>query len=400
MLKRSWYVVCWITVCVLLALVAGCSSSPNPQAASPSKKGQKGGKGAPGAMAVSVAVSPATIMDLPVYLSGLGSVEAFNTVLVRTRIDGQLVQINFREGQMVQKGELLAVVDPRPYQVALAQAEATLFKDQSALKDAKLNEDRFAGLVKDGVIPQQQYDTQVSLVGQLEGAVRADVANVDNQKLNIVYTQITAPVAGRVGLRQVDIGNMVHAADAGGLVVITQLQPIAVIFTLPEDNLQTVSQHMKKGQLEVDAYSRDDQNKLAAGKLLTIDNQIDPTTGTGKLKAIFENKDNSLWPNQFVNARLLLETRKNSTVIPAAAVQRGPQGTFVFTVKPDKTAEMRAVTVSFSQGNYAAISQGIAAGESVVTDGQDKLQPGTPVEIRGGGGASGQKPASAADSGQ
>lgn len=401
MFKRSWYVVCWITLCACLALVAGCSSSQNPQAAAPSKKGQKGGKGSgPGAMTVSVAVAPATTMDLPVYLSGLGSVEAFNTVVVRTRIDGQLVEINFKEGQMVQKGELLAVIDPRPYQVALAQAEATLYKDQSALKDAKLNMDRFAGLVKDGVIPQQQYDTQVSLVGQLEGAVRADQANVDNQKLNIVYTQITAPVAGRIGLRQVDIGNIVHAADANGLVIITQLQPIAVIFTLPEDNLQTVAQHMRKTQLEVDAYSRDDQTKLAAGKLLTIDNQIDPTTGTGKLKAIFDNKDNSLWPNQFVNARLLLEVRKNSTVIPAAAVQRGPTGTFVFTVKPDKTAEMRPVTVSFSQGNYAAISQGIASGESVVTDGQDKLQQGTPVEIRGGGGGPGQKTASSADSGQ
>jgi membrane fusion protein, multidrug efflux system len=396
MLKRSWYLVCWISLCAFLALAVGCSSSDNPQAAS--KKGQK--KGGPGAMAISVAVAPATIMDMPVYLSGLGSVGAFNTVVVKSRIDGQLVQINFKEGQQVQKGELLAVIDPRPYQVALAQVEATLFKDQSALKDAKLNMDRFAGLVKDGVIPQQQYDTQVSLVGQLEGALRADQANVDNQKLNITYTQITAPVSGRVGLRQVDIGNMVHAADANGLVVITQLQPIAVIFTLPEDNLQTVSQHMKKGQLQVDAYSRDDQNKLATGKLLTIDNQIDPTTGTGKLKAIFENRDSSLWPNQFVNARLLLEVRKNSTVIPAAAIQRGPQGTYVYTVKPDKTAEMRPVTVAFSQGNFAAISQGINAGDSVVTDGQDKLQPGAPVEIRGGGGGPGQKPASSVDSGQ
>ncbi len=396
MLKRSWFaVVCWITLCAFLALAAGCGDSQNPQAAS--KKGQK--KGSYGAMSVSVAVAPASTMDLPVYLSGLGSVGAFNTVVVKSRIDGQLVQINFKEGQQVQKGELLAVIDPRPYQVALAQAEATLFKDQSALKDAKLNMDRFAGLVKDGVIPQAQYDTQVSLVGQLEGAVRADQANLDNQKLNITYTQITAPVSGRVGLRQVDIGNMIHAADTNGLVVITQLQPIAVIFTLPEDNLQTVAQHMKKGTLQVEAYSRDDQTKLATGTLLTIDNQINPTTGTGKLKAIFDNRDNSLWPNQFVNARLLLEVRKNNTVIPAAAVQRGPQGTYVFTVKPDKTAEMRPVTVAFSQGNYSAISQGISAGESVVTDGQDKLQPGTPVEIRGGGGLGG-KPASPAESGQ
>jgi multidrug efflux system membrane fusion protein len=398
MFKRSWYLrIGWVSLLAGVAgmLLAGCGqASQNPQAAS--KKGQKGGAG----MAVSVAVAKASTMDLPVYLSGLGSVEAFNTVVVKTRIDGQLVQINFKEGQEVQKGDLLAVIDPRPYQVALAQTEATLYKDQSALKDAKLNMDRFAGLVKDGVIPQQQYDTQVSTVGQLEGAVRADQANVDNQKLNIAYTQITAPVSGRVGLRQVDIGNMVHAADANGLVVITQLQPIAVIFTLPEDNLPTVQQHMGKGQLQVQAYSRDDQTKLATGSLLTIDNQIDPTTGTGKLKAVFDNHEHALWPNQFVNARLLLEVRKNSTVIPAAAVQRGPQGTYVFTVKPDKTAEMRPVTVSFSQGDYAAISQGIATGEAVVTDGQDKLQPGTPVEIRGGAGGPGQKSASAADSGQ
>jgi membrane fusion protein, multidrug efflux system len=397
MFKRSWYLrIGWINLLAAVAwMVAGCGLvSQNPQAAS--KKGQKGAAG----MAVSVAVAAASTMDLPVYLSGLGSVEAFNTVVLKTRIDGQLVQVNFKEGQDVQKGDLLAVIDPRPYQVALAQAEATLYKDQSALKDAKLNMDRFAGLVKDGVIPQQQYDTQVSLVGQLEGAVRADQANVDNQKLNIAYTQITAPVSGRVGLRQVDIGNMVHAADANGLVVITQLQPIAVIFTLPEDNLPAVQQHMGKGQLQVQAYSRDDQTKLATGTLLTIDNQIDPTTGTGKLKAVFDNHEHALWPNQFVNARLLLEVRKNNTVVPAAAIQRGPQGTYVFTVKPDKTAEMRPVTVSYSQGNYAAISQGIASGESVVTDGQDKLQPGTPVEIRGGGGGPGQKPASATDSGQ
>lgn len=366
-------------------LLAGCGQvSQNPQAAA--KKGQKGGGAA---AAVSVAVIKASTMDLPVYLSGLGSVEAFNTVTVKTRIDGQIVQINFKEGQDVKQGDLLAVIDSRPYEVALAQVEATLYKDQSALKDAKLNMDRFAGLVKDGVIPQQQYDTQVSLVGQLEGAVRADQANIDNQKLNIAYCRITAPVSGRIGLRQVDIGNIVHAADTNGLVVITQLQPIAVLFTLPEDNLPAVQQHMKKGQLQVQAYSRDDQTKLATGTLLTIDNQIDPTTGTGKLKAVFDNRDNVLWPNQFVNARLLLEVRKNNTVVPAAAIQRGPQGTYVFTVKPDKTAEMRPVTVAFSEAGNSAISQGITAGESVVTDGQDKLQPGSPVEVRGGAGNGG-----------
>jgi multidrug efflux system membrane fusion protein len=399
MSKRSWILlVGWIGLFAgAVCLLGGCGQvSQNPQAAA--KKGQKGGGAG---MAVSVAVARATTMDLPVFLSGLGSVEAFNTVSVKTRIDGQLVQINFKEGQQVKQGELLAVIDSRPYEVALAQAEATIYKDQSALKDAKLNMDRFAGLVKEGVIPQQQYDTQVSLVGQLEGAVRADQANIDNQKLNITYCKITAPVSGRIGLRQVDQGNIVHAADPNGLVVITQLQPIAVIFTLPEDNLPSVQQHMRKGQLEVQAYSRDDQTKLATGRLLTIDNQIDPTTGTGKLKAIFDNRDNSLWPNQFVNARLLLEVRKNNIVVPAAAVQRGPQGTYVFTVKPDKTAEMRPVTVAFSQGGNTAITKGVAAGEAVVTDGQDKIQPGSPVEVRGGDGGNGPgRNSQAADTGQ
>jgi multidrug efflux system membrane fusion protein len=308
---------------------------------------------------------------------------------LKSRIDGQLIKVNVKEGQEVKQGELLAEIDPRPYQVALSQAEATLFKDQSALKDARLNLQRFQELYKDGVIPKQQFDTQGSLEGQLDGSVRADQAQVDTVKLNLVYTRITAPVGGRIGLRQVDVGNMVHAADPNGLLVITQLEPIAVIFSLPQDNLQSVSQHMNKGKLPVDAYSRDDQTKIATGVLTTIDNQIDTTTGTGKLKAVFDNRDRSLWPNQFVNIHLLLEVRKNNTVVPAAAIQRGPQGTYVFAVKPDKTAEMRTVTVSFSQGNFVAISQGITPGDMVVTDGQDKLQPGTHVEIRGGAGQNG-----------
>jgi multidrug efflux system membrane fusion protein len=397
MFKRSSNRVVWTgLLSAAIVILAGCGNmSQNAQAAG-GKKGQRGGAG----MVVSVAVVKASTMDLPVYLSGLGSVEAFNTVVVKSRIDGQLVQINFKEGQEIKKGDLLAVIDQRPYQVALAQAEAMLFKDQSALKDAKLNMDRFAGLVKEGVIPQQQYDTQVSLVGQLEGAVRADKANVDNQKLNIAYTQITAPVSGRVGLRQVDIGNMIHAADTNGLVVITQLQPIAVIFTLPEDNLPTVQKHLSKGHLQVQAYSRDDQTKLATGNLLTIDNQIDPSTGTGKLKAIFDNHERSLWPNQFVNARLLLEVRKNNTVVPAAAIQRGPQGTYVFTVKPDKTAAMVGVTVAFTEGNYSAVSQGLKPGDPVVIDGADKLQSGTAVDVRTSDGSPAAQKTAQVDTGQ
>jgi membrane fusion protein, multidrug efflux system len=368
-------------ICACFALLlAGCGHT---SADSKQKGGGgKGGRGGGAQMTIPVAVAKAEVRDLPILLNGLGSVEAFNTVAVKSRIDGQLIKVNVKEGQEVKQGELLAEIDPRPYEVQLSQTQATLFKDQAALRDARLNLERFQQLYKDGVIPKQQFDTQGSLEAQLDGAVRADQAQVDTVKLNLAYTRITAPVSGRIGLRQVDVGNMVHAADPNGLLVITQLQPIAVIFSLPQDNLQAVSQHMNKGRLAVDAYSRDDQTKIATGFLTTIDNQIDVTTGTGKLKAVFENRDRSLWPNQFVNIHLLLEVKKNNTVVPSAAIQRGPQGTYVFVVKPDNTAEMRNVALSISQGNLTAISQGVKAGELVVTDGQDKLQPGTKVAVR------------------
>ncbi len=329
-------------------------------------------------------VSVATVQrrNLPVYLTGLGSVTAFNTVAVKSRVDGQLVQVDFREGQEVRKGGLLAVIDPRPYQVALDQAEATLLKDQSQLKNAQLDLQRYKGLVADGVISHQQVDTQEALVGQLQGTVGADKAAIENAKLNLVYCHITAPVEGRVGLRLVDPGNMVHATDANPLLIITQLQPIAIIFTLPEDSLPAVAQHMRAGALQVEAYSRDDQTRLATGTLLTIDNQIDQTTGTGKLKAIFDNHERALWPNQFVNVRLLLEVRKDATVVPAAAVQRGPQGTYAYVVKENHTVEMRPVTLALTQGNVTAIAQGVEPGEVVVTDGQDKLQNGSKVVFR------------------
>lgn len=375
----TWLCRIGFSICVAAFLI-GCASSASksPQA---SGGGGRGGRGQQGA--VPVAIVKAESRDLPIVLTGLGAMEAFNTVTIKTRIDGQLVQVAFKEGQQVKQGDLLAVIDPRPYEVALSQAQANLFKDQAALKDANVNLERFQSLYKDGVIPKQQLDTQNSQVGQFEGAVRADQAQIEMQKLNLFYTRITAPVSGRVGLRLVDMGNIVHASDPNGLLVLTQLQPIAAVFTLPEDNLPTVARYMRRSTLQVEAYSRDDQTKLAEGKLLTIDNQIDPSTGTGKLKAVFENHDNTLWPNQFVNVHLLLEVRKNNTVIPAAAVQRGPQGTYVFTVKPDNTAEMRPVSVSLTVGSFAAIDQGLRVGEQVVTDGQDKLQPGTHVEARG-----------------
>jgi multidrug efflux system membrane fusion protein len=346
---------------------------------------------------VPVTVTLAQQQDLPIYLNGLGSVTAYYTVNVKSRVDGQLVEVKFREGEFVKKGDLLAVIDPRPYQVQLDQAQAQLFRDQASLKDAQLNYERYKSLLEEsGAMSRQQVDTQKATVNQLEGTVRNDQALVDSAKLNLSYCHITAPESGRIGLRQVDPGNIVHASDANPMLVITQLQPITVLFTLPEDQLQIVAQHMRRGTLEVDAYSRDDQTKLTTGKLLTIDNQIDQTTGTGRLKAVFDNRDNELWPNQFVNVHLLLETRKNATVIPSAALQRGPQGSYVFVVKQDKTVEVRPVTVATTEGNIAQIASGIVPNETVVTDGQDKLQANSRVEPhqQGPSQSAGSQPAS------
>ncbi len=359
----------------LCALMIGCSSAADTK----QQKAQ-----AAGPRSVSVAVAQVQKQDVPVYLSGLGTVTAFNTANIKSRVDGQIMKVNVREGQNVKQGDLLVEIDSRPFQVQLEQTQAQLYRDQAQLRDAKLNLDRYTALIPSGSIAQQQVDTQKALVDQLEGTVRNDQALIDNAKLQMTYCHITAPFNGRVGLRQVDPGNIIHASDTNPMLILTQLEPIAVIFTLAEDLLPSVSQHMQKSTLEVDALSRDDQTKLATGKLVTIDNQIDATTGTAKLKAVFDNKDAQLWPNQFVNADLLLETRKNSTVLPTAAILRGPQGTFVYAVKSDKTVEARPVTVSLTQGNTTVVSNGINPGDTVVTDGQDKLQTGSRIEPRSG----------------
>ena len=364
----------------LSAFLFGCSTAAD----SKQQRAQ-----AAGPRSVSVAVAQVQRQDVPVYLSGLGSVTAFNTANIKSRVDGQIMQVHAREGQNVNQGELLIEIDSRPFRVQLEQMQAQLFRDQAQLRDAKLNLERYTSLIPSGSIAQQQVDTQKALVDQLEGTVRNDQAQVDNAKLQITYCHITAPFSGRIGLRQVDPGNIAHAADTTPMLVLTQLHPIAVIFTLPEDLLPNVAKHMKQGTLEVDAFSRDDQIKLATGKLLTIDNQIDPATGTAKLKAVFDNRDSQLWPNQFVNADLLLETRKNSTVLPTAAILRGPQGTFVYAVNPDKTVEDRPVTVSLTQGNTTVVTSGLNPGDVVVTDGQDKLQKGSHIEPRAGGPSAG-----------
>jgi len=328
----------------------------------------------------------------------LGNVTAFNTVTVRSRVDGQIVKVNFIEGQYVKEGDSLIEIDPRPFQVQLEQAEGQLAKDQAQLHDVQVDYERYQLLFKEGVIPKQQLDTQQAQVGTFQGALKADQATIDNAKLQIAYAHITAPISGRVGLRLVDIGNMVHATDTTGLVVITQLQPIAVIFTLPQDQLPQVMARMKQGSpLVVEAYDRDNTTKLATGKLLTIDNQIDTTTGTYKLKAQFDNSKNELFPNQFVNMHLLVDTKKNVVLVPTTAILRGAQGTYVWAVGSDNKVKVHNVTVAETAGNVTGLTSGLNPGDVVVTDGQDKLQDGTKVEPRsstGGAPANGNKNAS------
>ena len=413
----------WVWLIILAALAFGVwhyrgifSTSTTDTATSGSGRGGRGGAGG----TVPVAVATATKGDIPVYLRAPGTVAAFNTVTIHTRVDGQLMSVNFKEGQFVREGEVLAELDPRPFQVQLEQAEGQLAHDEALLKDAQLNAERFTKLYNEGVLSQQQANTQQATAAQYIGAIKTDQGMIDSAKLNITYSRITSPISGRIGLRLVDAGNIVHAADANGLIVITQLQPISVLFSLPQDDLMEVNKQVLAGvQLPVDAFDRDTVTKIASGKVTTIDNQIDQTTDTYTVNTVFANENNALFPNQFVQVRLLEGKKTGLTIVPPAAIQRGPQGTFVYVVTdapppaagapatppadnsapaakgskngaangangasatPGKIVKLRQVTVAITEGDQAGISSGLQPGETVVIDGMDKLQDGTKVD--------------------
>lgn len=344
--------------------------------------GQSAAGRARGGMVIPVVGVKARKGDIGVYLTGLGTVTPIYTVTVKSRVDGQLTKVSYREGDYVREGDPLVEIDPRPFQVQLMQAEGQLAKDQAALDNAQLDLTRYQTLLTHNAIPEQQLATQKALVEQDNGAVKTDQAAVANAKLNIAYCHITAPITGRIGLRLVDPGNYVQAGPQTGLLVITQVRPISVIFTIPEDQVPAVLQKLRQGaRLRVDAYSRDMSTRLATGSLTTVDNQIDPSTGTLRLRATFNNSNDALFPNQFVNARLLVQQKLGVTLVPSAVVQRNTETAYVYLVKPDSTVTVKTVTVGTTEGGQSEIVSGLMAGDVVVMTGVDKLQEGSKVRV-------------------
>jgi len=370
----------WIAVAVALAALALAGWYWFGHGSSDQAKG--GGKGDAASRPMPVVAAPARTGNIDVSIDALGTVTPLNNVVVRARVDGQLMSVAFREGQNVKAGDLLAQIDPRPFEVMLTQANGQMARDQAQLKNAQVDLERYQTLLAQDSISRQQVDTQAALVRQFQGAVESDKGAIDNARLQLTYARITAPISGRVGLRQVDPGNIVHASDSNGVVTITQVQPVTVIYPVPEDNVPRIVKRMQTAQsVPVDAFDRGGKTRLATGKMLTIDNQIDTATGTVKVKAEFPNTDGALFPNQFVNVRMVVETHEDTTLVPTAAIQRGAPGTFVFLVKEDKTVAVTPVQLGAISGETTEVIKGLAPGNLVVVDGADKLRDGASVEL-------------------
>ncbi len=373
----------WLTILVLLAAAGGGAWYWTHRM---QPRGDRNGPPPRAEQAQTVGVATVGTGDVPVTYDGLGTVTSLATVTVKTQINGQLTELAFQEGQIVKTGDFLAQIDPRPYQVALEQAQGALARDQAALRDAEIDLARYQKLNSQDSIARQQVDTQQALVRQDEGTIQSDQGQIDSAKLNLVYCHIVSPVDGRVGLRQVDAGNYVQTSDANGIVVLTQLQPISVIFTQPEDRLPAITARLRAGAtLQATVYDRAGETMIAQGSVATVDNQIDTTTGTVKLRAMFPNADGALFPNQFVNVRLTLDTLKDATVVPSAAVQIGSPGPFVYLVGDDDTVSVRKLKLGPAAGDRTAVLDGLKPGDRVVTDGVDRLHEGAKVRIPGAG---------------